>query len=122
TATAIPKTTRAGPSTTIRSARRTRPTCATSKRSTAVTGMGKIKDEAGTSKTGRLRSRSWETTTMATDYKRARAKPRLEPESFEAEPTWEIARLFPPQGMWSEEEFFALPDNHWIEFADGRLD
>ena len=59
---------------------------------------------------------------MATDYKRARAEPRSEPESFEAEPTWEIARLFPPQGMWSEEEFFALPNNHRIEFADGRLD
>jgi Uma2 family endonuclease len=61
---------------------------------------------------------------MATDYKRAKAQPRPEPEPepFEAEPTWEIARLFPPQGMWSEEEFFALSDNHGIEFADGRLD
>jgi Uma2 family endonuclease len=59
---------------------------------------------------------------MATGYKKARTKPRPEPAPFEAEPTWEIARLFPPQGMWSEEEFFALPDNHHIEFSNGRLE
>jgi Uma2 family endonuclease len=59
---------------------------------------------------------------MATGSKRARAKPRPEPEPSELELTWEIARLFPAQGMWTEEEFFALPDNHRIEFADGRLD
>ncbi len=59
---------------------------------------------------------------MATGYKKARTKPRPEPEPFEAEPTWEIARLFPPQGMWSEEEFFALPNNHRIEFSNGRLE
>jgi Uma2 family endonuclease len=59
---------------------------------------------------------------MPTDYKRAKAKPRPEPEPSELELTWEIARLFPPQGMWTEEEFFALPDNRHIEFSDGRLE
>jgi Uma2 family endonuclease len=59
---------------------------------------------------------------MATDSKRAKAKPRPEPEPSEVELTWEIARLFPPQGMWTEEEFFGLPDNHFIEFSDGRLE
>ena len=59
---------------------------------------------------------------MATDFQRAKAKPRPEPEPSELELTWEIARLFPPQGMWTEEEFFGLPDNHHIEFSDGRLE
>ena len=40
----------------------------------------------------------------------------------EPEPTWEIARLFPAQGDWSEEEYFALDSNHFVEFADGYLD
>lgn len=39
-----------------------------------------------------------------------------------AEPTWEIAHLFPAQGMWSEEEYLALETNHLIEFSDGRLE
>ena len=38
------------------------------------------------------------------------------------EPTWEIARLFPYQGAWSEEEYLALDTNHLIEFDHGRLE
>jgi Uma2 family endonuclease len=38
------------------------------------------------------------------------------------EPAWEIARLFPNQGDWSEEEYLALPDNRRIEFTDGRIE
>ena len=37
-------------------------------------------------------------------------------------PTWEIARLFPNQGDWSEEAYLALDTNHLIEFTDGRLE
>ncbi len=57
---------------------------------------------------------------MATGSKSTKRKPIRE--SAEPEPTWEIARLFPSQGEWSEEEFFSLPTNHKIEFSDGYLE
>lgn len=38
------------------------------------------------------------------------------------EPTWEIARLFPNQGTWSEEEYLELNGNRLVEFSDGSLD
>jgi len=38
------------------------------------------------------------------------------------EPTWDIAYLFPPQGMWSEEEYLALDTNRLIELSDGCLE
>jgi Uma2 family endonuclease len=40
----------------------------------------------------------------------------------EANPTWEIAHLFPAQGTWSEEEYLALPGNHLVEFCNGHLE
>lgn len=59
---------------------------------------------------------------MVIDYKKR--GDRLAPRKSERdayEPTWEIARLFPFQGCWSEQEFFSLPDNHFIEFSKGYL-
>jgi Uma2 family endonuclease len=38
------------------------------------------------------------------------------------EPTWDIALLFPRQGDWSEEEYFALETNRLVELSDGRLE
>jgi Uma2 family endonuclease len=38
------------------------------------------------------------------------------------EPAWDVARLFPPQGSWSEEEYLALPGNHLIELDHGRVE
>ena len=40
------------------------------------------------------------------------------------EPTWEIARLFPAQGTWSEEEYLTLTQgtNHLVEFSHGNLE
>lgn len=38
------------------------------------------------------------------------------------EPAWDLARLFPPQGSWSEEEYLSLPGNHLTEFDHGRVD
>jgi len=38
------------------------------------------------------------------------------------EPVWEVARLFPAQGEWTEEDYFALPDNTRLELVAGRLE
>ena len=38
------------------------------------------------------------------------------------EPTWAVAHLFPPQGEWTENEFFALHGNRLIELVDGNLE
>jgi len=57
---------------------------------------------------------------MATKVRKAKGKPALEP--WEPEPTWEIAKLFPPQGQWSEEEYLELDTNHLVEFSDGFLE
>ncbi len=36
--------------------------------------------------------------------------------------TVEVANLFPPQGEWTEEDYFALPDtNRHLELSEGRL-
>jgi hypothetical protein len=33
-----------------------------------------------------------------------------------------VAELYPPQGQWTEEDYFALPDrNRHIELSDGEL-
>jgi Uma2 family endonuclease len=37
-------------------------------------------------------------------------------------PTWEIAQLFPNQGMWTVGEYLALNGNHLVEFSDGVLE
>lgn len=38
------------------------------------------------------------------------------------EPAWDVARLFPAQGTWSDEEYLALPTNHLVEFSHGWLE
>lgn len=38
------------------------------------------------------------------------------------EPAWDVARLFPPQGVWSEAEFLRLPGNRVAELDDGRIE
>ncbi|MCA9140559.1 MAG: Uma2 family endonuclease [Planctomycetales bacterium] len=37
-------------------------------------------------------------------------------------PTWEIARLFPVQGQWTESDYFGLSTDRMVELADGRLE
>ncbi|NJM41601.1 MAG: Uma2 family endonuclease [Anaerolineae bacterium] len=37
------------------------------------------------------------------------------------EPVWEIARFFPLQGDWTEQDYLNLPDNTRVELSDGRL-
>ncbi len=38
------------------------------------------------------------------------------------EPAWDVARLFPPQGGWSEEEYLDLPGGLLAEFDHGRIE
>jgi Uma2 family endonuclease len=38
------------------------------------------------------------------------------------EPAWDVARLFPDQGAWSEEEYLALSSNRLVEFSDGHVE
>ena len=38
------------------------------------------------------------------------------------EPAWDVSRLFPAQGAWSEEEYLALPGNHLVEFDSGCIE
>jgi len=39
-----------------------------------------------------------------------------------AQPTWEIARLFPAQGAWTQGDYLALDSNHLVEFANGHVE
>jgi Uma2 family endonuclease len=47
---------------------------------------------------------------------------RLTSSTAAEEPTWEIARLFPLQGGWTEDEYFDLDTNHLVEFSNGYLE
>ena len=38
------------------------------------------------------------------------------------EPAWDVAKLFPPQGGWEEDDFLGLPGNHLAEFDHGRIE
>lgn len=42
----------------------------------------------------------------------------------QAEPAWEVARLFPAQGEWSEDDYLWLTDHtrHLVEFSDGHIE
>src|SRR5436190_23045557 len=39
-----------------------------------------------------------------------------------AEPTWDVAQLFPRQGMWTEGDYFAINTNHLVELSAGMLE
>ena len=38
------------------------------------------------------------------------------------EPVWEIARLYPAQGCWTEREYLDLDTNRRVEFSDGYVE
>ena len=48
--------------------------------------------------------------------------PISRPNAGQDEPAWEIARLFPNQGQWSEQEYLALETNRLVEFTDGHVE
>jgi Uma2 family endonuclease len=39
-----------------------------------------------------------------------------------AGPAWDIARLFPAQGQWSEQDYLDLPGNPLVELVDGSVE
>ena len=41
---------------------------------------------------------------------------------LDAEPAWDVARLFPDQGSWSEDDYLALDTNRLVEFSDGCVE
>lgn len=46
------------------------------------------------------------------------------PQPAAGDPAWEIARLFPPQGEWDDEDYLALNEltNRFVEFTDGWVE
>jgi len=42
--------------------------------------------------------------------------------SARGEPVWDIARLYPAQGYWTEEDYLSLDTNHLVELSDGFLE
>jgi len=38
------------------------------------------------------------------------------------QPAWDVALLYPNQGVWTEEDYFALETNHLVELSDGRIE
>ena len=53
---------------------------------------------------------------------RTTVKPIEEPRSRRGTPVWELARLYPTQGYWSEEDYLELETNLLIEYTDGVLE
>ena len=54
---------------------------------------------------------------------RAKSADRIRRSNAKAgEPAWDIARLFPLQGQWTEQEYLALDTNQLIELSDGCLE
>lgn len=38
------------------------------------------------------------------------------------EPAWDIAQVYPAQGDWSEDDYFAIPGNRLVEYCDGFIE
>ncbi|HRQ37869.1 MAG TPA: Uma2 family endonuclease [Chloroflexota bacterium] len=43
-------------------------------------------------------------------------------QSKPGEPIWELARQYPNQGEWSEQDYFALETDNFVEFDNGYLE
>ncbi len=53
---------------------------------------------------------------------RTTVKPIEEPRSRRGTPVWELARLHPYQGDWTEEDYLSIHTNQLVEFTDGVLE
>lgn len=51
-----------------------------------------------------------------------RTRKRVHPRHPGGEPVWELAYLYPPQGQWSEQAYFALPGDILVEFDHGTVE
>ena len=47
---------------------------------------------------------------------------RVLPLSQIGDPVWALAELFPSQGSWDEEDYFTLPTNRLVEYADHSIE
>ena len=39
-----------------------------------------------------------------------------------AEPVWDVAKLFPPEGQWTEEEYLSLNPSRLVELSQGSIE
>ena len=44
------------------------------------------------------------------------------PASERGQPAWALATLFPTQGAWSEDDYFRLETEHFVELVDGCIE
>lgn len=44
------------------------------------------------------------------------------PSSERGQPAWALATLFPTQGAWTEEDYFRLETEHFVELVDGCIE
>lgn len=42
---------------------------------------------------------------------------RMETATLDVEPAWDIAKIFPAQGTWAEEDYLLLPGNRLVEYS-----
>jgi Uma2 family endonuclease len=47
---------------------------------------------------------------------------KVNPPSLTSEPAWEVAKLFPDQGRWSEDDYLSLETNKLVEFSNGHIE
>lgn len=47
---------------------------------------------------------------------------RLHPPVLDVEPAWDIAKIFPAQGTWAEEDYLLLPGNRLVEYSHGIVE
>ena len=44
------------------------------------------------------------------------------PEDSPGQPAWQVALLYPPQGSWTEQDYWELEGCRLIDFADGQVE
>ncbi|MEI2689591.1 MAG: Uma2 family endonuclease [Anaerolineae bacterium] len=47
---------------------------------------------------------------------------RMHPPVLDVEPAWDIAKIFPAQGTWAEEDYLLLPGNRLVEYSHGIVE
>lgn len=47
---------------------------------------------------------------------------RMKSAMLDVEPAWDIAKIFPAQGTWAEEDYLLLPGNRLVEYSHGIVE